>query len=82
VYVENVYVENVYVVNTGNQRIQKGDNNGNFRTKLGSKGRGVEQFNSPLGISVDPKINNAYVVDSNNNRKYFFVKTSRVIQSR
>ena len=38
---------NVYVVDTGNNRVQKFDGNGNFITKWGSTGTADGQFNAP-----------------------------------
>ena len=58
---------NVYVTDTGNNRIQKFDASGAYRTQWGSYGSGDGQFYRPMGIAVD-SLCNVYVVDSNNNR--------------
>jgi tripartite motif-containing protein 71 len=52
---------------TGNDRIQKFDNNGTFITKWGSKGDGDGQFNYPAHIAVD-RSGNLYIADTNNYR--------------
>lgn len=54
-----------------NNRIQKFDSNGNFITKWGSTGNGDGQFESPIGITVDPK-GIVYVVDGGNSRVQYF----------
>ncbi len=59
--------ENVYVADTGNNRIQKFDNQGNFITKWGSQGSGNGQFNVPYGIAVDNYCN-VFVADVENHR--------------
>ena len=58
---------NVYVADTGNQRIQKFDADGNFLTTWGSEGSGNGQFEGPVGVATDGS-GNGYVVDSGNNR--------------
>jgi DNA-binding beta-propeller fold protein YncE len=51
---------NVYVADTGSDRIQKFDSNGNFLAKWGSFGTGDGQFHSPYGVAVDSS-GNVYV---------------------
>jgi DNA-binding beta-propeller fold protein YncE len=58
---------NVYVADSGNNRIQKFDRDGNFITKWGSEGTGNGEFKKPNGVAVDSK-GNVYVADSGNNR--------------
>jgi DNA-binding beta-propeller fold protein YncE len=58
---------NVYVADTGNDRIQKFDPNGNFIVKWGSYGTGDGQFSIPDGVAVDLS-GNAYVADNGNQR--------------
>ncbi|MGD1838019.1 MAG: hypothetical protein ACPKPY_08180, partial [Nitrososphaeraceae archaeon] len=55
--------QNVYVVDTGNVRVQKFDNNGNFITMGGSLGCQDNQFILPHDIAIDSK-GFIYVTDS------------------
>ncbi|MBM4122297.1 MAG: hypothetical protein FJ249_06870 [Nitrospira sp.] len=57
----------VYVTDTGNQRVQKFDREGNFITQWGGFGGGDGQFNFPYGIVVDAR-GSVFVVDSGNTR--------------
>jgi len=52
---------NIYVVDTGNSRIQKFTNNGEFLSSWGTEGFEDGQFQHSTGIAVDE--NNVYVVD-------------------
>jgi sugar lactone lactonase YvrE len=58
---------NVYVADTGNDRIQKFDNNGTFLTGWGSSGTGNGLFSGPSGVTVDGS-GHVFVADTNNNR--------------
>jgi streptogramin lyase len=58
---------NIYVADTGNNRIQKFDSNGNYLTQWGSLGSNDGQFNAPNSVTSDAT-DNVYVVDTNNNR--------------
>ncbi len=62
----------VFVTDTGNQRIQKFDREGNFVTQWGGFGNGEGQFNFPYGLIVDPK-GHVFVVDSGNMRVQHFM---------
>ncbi|RMH34632.1 MAG: 6-bladed beta-propeller [Nitrospirae bacterium] len=62
----------VYVADTGNQRIQKFDRDGNFITQWGGFGNGDGQFNFPYGIAVDSR-GTVYVADSGNMRIQQFI---------
>ena len=55
----------IYVVDSGNARIQKFDNNGNFISKWGSQGSGDGQFHRPYSIAVD-SLGKVYVADLEN----------------
>jgi streptogramin lyase len=55
----------IYVVDSGNARIQKFDNNGNFISKWGSQGSGDAQFHRPYSIAVD-SLGKVYVADLEN----------------
>ncbi len=57
----------VYVADSGNNRIQKFDANGQFITQWGSEGDGPGQFKEPWGIAVDAK-GHVYVADTWNHR--------------
>lgn len=65
-------VGDVYVSDTGNQRIQKFDNDGNFVTQWGGFGNAEGQFNFPYGISLDNR-GSVFVVDSGNMRVQQFM---------
>ena len=58
---------NVYVVDTGNCRVQKFDNAGNFVHLWGMFGTAPANFHNPTGIAVDEK-GAVYVCDTNNHR--------------
>lgn len=62
----------VLISDTGNQRIQKFDRDGNFITQWGGFGTGSGQFNFPYGLSVDSR-GHVYVVDSGNMRVQEFM---------
>ena len=57
----------VYVMDTGNDRIQKFDSNGNFITKWGSPGSGDGEFYWGHGVAVDSN-GFVYVVEGLNDR--------------
>src|SRR5207253_2347298 len=57
----------IYVVDTGNCRIQKFNNAGNFIQLWGMFGTAPSNFQSPTGIAVDEK-NVVYVCDTGNHR--------------
>lgn len=59
---------NAYVLDSGNNRVQKYDSNGNFILQWGTQGAGNGQFNNPSGIAIDRSSGNVYVVDTGNNR--------------
>jgi DNA-binding beta-propeller fold protein YncE len=61
----------VYVADSGNNRIQKFDSDGNFMTKWGSSGSGDGEFSGPDGIAVDTS-GNVYVSDFRNDRVQVF----------
>ncbi len=65
-------VGDVYVSDTGNQRLQKFDREGNFITQWGGFGSNEGQFNFPFGIGVDQR-GAVFVVDSANSRVQQFL---------
>jgi hypothetical protein len=58
---------NVYVADSGNDRIQKFNSEGNCITSWGSCGTGEGEFNDPNGIAVDSS-GNVFVADTYNHR--------------
>jgi sugar lactone lactonase YvrE len=58
---------NLYVADTGNNRVQKFDSQGNFLAKWGTAGTGNGQFSAPRGITVDT-LSYVYVADTLNSR--------------
>ena len=60
-------VGNIYVADTGNHRIQRFDEKGNFLSYLGGIGIGNEQFDVPSDICAQDGLN-IYVADHNNHR--------------
>ena len=62
----------VYIADTGNQRVQKFDREGNYITQWGGFGNGEGQFNFPYGIVVDAR-GSVFVVDSGNTRVQQFM---------
>ncbi|MBR1368723.1 hypothetical protein RJ53_04045 [Methanocalculus chunghsingensis] len=58
---------NIYVADSGNNRIQKFDNDGSFVTKWGLLGSGLREFNNPKGVAVDDE-GTIFVVDEMNHR--------------
>lgn len=59
---------NVYVADGGNNRIQKYTGGGTFLSEWGSGGTGPGEFNTPMGIGMDPTGNYVYVSDYYNAR--------------
>lgn len=57
----------VYVADTGNNRIQKFDINGNYLLKWGVNGTGNSEFNKPKSVLVDSN-SDILVADTGNNR--------------
>lgn len=62
----------IFVSDTGNQRIQKFDRDGNFITQWGGFGTNDGQFNFPYGLSVDSR-GHVFIVDSGNMRVQQFM---------
>jgi DNA-binding beta-propeller fold protein YncE len=57
----------IWVVDTGNNRVQGFDVEGEYQAKFGSLGSGNSQFAEPTGIAVDSE-DHAWVVDTANSR--------------
>jgi DNA-binding beta-propeller fold protein YncE len=64
----------VYVTDTGNNRVEVFDRNGNFLRKWGSAGVDAGQFDGPSGIDITVD-RHVIVVDRNNNRVQRFTLT-------
>lgn len=58
----------LYILDTGNNRLQKFDLDGNFLMLWGEKGNGDGQFYYPAGLAVSSGNNYIYVADTINNR--------------
>jgi hypothetical protein len=71
--------KNVYVADSGNNRIQKFDNNGTFIKRWGSVGNGISEFRRPADLAIDSGI--VYVVDAENNRIQEFNTNGTFIRS-
>jgi hypothetical protein len=71
-------LDNVYVGDTGNNRVQKFDCNGNFITMWGSTGRGNGQFILPSDVAVD-SMGIVYVSDAGNDRIQKFANPAQTI---
>jgi sugar lactone lactonase YvrE len=71
-------VGNVYVADSGNYRIQKFSNTGEFITKWGSSGSADGYFSLPRDVVVD-SVGNVYVADSGNYRIQKFSNTGEFI---
>ncbi|OGM24231.1 hypothetical protein A2627_04000, partial [Candidatus Woesebacteria bacterium RIFCSPHIGHO2_01_FULL_39_28] len=69
---------NVYISETGNNRIQKFNPNGQFILKWGSSGTGDGQFDLPTGIVLDSS-DNVYVADSRNHRVQKFTSNGQFL---
>ena len=71
---------NVYVADSGNNRIQKFDQDGNFLGAFGTAGGGQGQFNEPWGVAVDGE-GNIYVADTWNHRIQKFDSNFRFLKA-
>lgn len=69
----------VYVTDSGNDRVIKYDEDGNYDSTYGSAGTGNGEFDAPTGIATD-SAGNVFVVDTGNNRIQKF-NSSGVYQS-
>lgn len=73
---------NVWVADTGNDRIQKFDSDGNFLAAYGESGSGEGQFSEPTGIAIDPFAPFlVYVADSGNDRVQVFWTSGEYVAS-
>jgi DNA-binding beta-propeller fold protein YncE len=61
-----------YVADSGNQRIQVLDGEGNVVRMWGSSGTGAGQFQEPWGIAVNQQLGRVYVSDTWNHRVQVF----------
>lgn len=58
----------VYVVDTGNNRVERFDAEGNYLSQFGSAGSGNGQFQEPRTVAVDQSDGSVYVLDMGNAR--------------
>jgi sugar lactone lactonase YvrE len=58
---------NIWVVDTGNNRVQKFNEKGEYLSQFGKEGTGNGQLKGPKGIVIDSE-GNIWVVDTGNNR--------------
>ncbi|MDH5468587.1 MAG: NHL repeat-containing protein [Candidatus Aminicenantes bacterium] len=68
---------NIYVVDSGNQRIQKYDRDGNYLQTIGRKGQGPGEFMSPYDIVLDEK---GYIYVSEGRKIHVFDPKGNSIQ--
>ena len=54
---------NIYVLDSGNYRIQKFDQSGNYLLTIGKRGQGPGEFSRPFQIQIDDETGNIYVND-------------------
>ena len=59
---------NILVADSGNHRIQKFTNDGQFVASVGTKGTGPSQFNGPRDIAFSTHNKKMYVADNENHR--------------
>lgn len=71
---------NVYVADSGQTRIQKFDQSGNFLLKWGTKGKKEGEIRWDRGIDVDDN-GNIYVADSDNERLQIFDSNGNFIRA-
>ena len=67
-YVSRITVDglgNIFILNESAAEVYKFDTQGNFLDRFGSKGRGLQQFNSPDAMALDGS-GRLFVVDSGN----------------
>jgi len=69
---------NIYILDTGNDRIQKFDRNGEYISTLGRKGQGPGEFNIPTVLCLDSGLN-LHVLDFRNRRIQVFSPLSELI---
>jgi YD repeat-containing protein len=62
---------NLLLADSGNNRIQKFDPDGDYLDSFGSYGWGNGELNNPFGVAVDSQ-DNVFVADTNNNRIQIF----------
>jgi DNA-binding beta-propeller fold protein YncE len=69
---------NIFVVDSGNNRVEEFDQNGNYLSQIGGVGNGPGQFVNPIGIAIDPFTNDVYVVDAGNQRVQRFAELDTI----
>lgn len=70
---------NIFVADTGNNRVQKFNNEGNYLSGFGQFGWEEGEFSNPFNIAIDSEAN-IYVTDSGNKRVQKFNKDGTFLQ--
>ena len=70
---------NVFVADTGNDRLQKFDERGRYKTEVGGFGWEPGQFNQPSGVATGKGGLEIYVADSRNSRIQVFSSHLRLL---
>ena len=65
---------NLYVTDTGNERVQKFDPDGNFLAQWGGDGTAPGMFKEPVGIAISPTSGDIFIADTWNRRVQRFDK--------
>lgn len=71
---------NLFILDSGNNRIQKFDQNGNFLMSIGREGQGPGEFLNPYDIVLDQE-GNLYVADYGNTRVQCFDNNGQYMYS-
>jgi len=71
---------NIIICDTGNNRLLRFDENGNFISSFGTKGQGDGQFDCPSDLDFDSQ-NRMIVCDRNNHRIQIFDKDRNFVKS-
>jgi len=71
---------NIYVVDTGNNRVQVFNENGQYITEFGEQGSNNGEFEHPVDIAIDKK-GYIFVADRGNNRIQIFDKKKQFIMA-
>lgn len=70
----------IYIADAGNFRIQRFDNDGNFKMSIGRKGQGPGEFGSVRSLSIDPT-ERLHALDGSQRRILVFSKMGRLLDT-